>query len=127
MTSRQQKDQQYRKKWISIQNFLCNNTGYKFAGIARAGSRKQGDWTLNSDLDIRFAISRNPTRRQIYPDLVYKLKKGFLEAEIEIGSSYNVINMLLGELDFDLVLLTISEFEHQVKRDKLERIKLQNK
>jgi len=58
MATSQEKLQQYRSKWLKIQNFIRNNTGYKIAGVARAGSIKQGGWTLDSDLDIRFAIAK---------------------------------------------------------------------
>jgi len=119
---KRQTDQQYRSKWISIQNFLKNNTGYSFAGVARAGSRKQGDWRIYSDLDIRFAISGDPSRNEIYPDLRDKLENAFPKAQVWIGSSYHVINMKIENLNFDLVLLSINDFQYQVEQERLERI-----
>jgi len=123
MSLKREKDQQYKSKWDSILNFLINNSGYPISGVARAGSRRQGDWNINSDLDIRFAIARDPPREEVYPKLKSLIKTNFKDSSVRIGSSYNVINIEIGELSFDLVLLSQSKFEKQVKTDKLERIK----
>lgn len=122
MTTSQQKQQQYRSKWIKIQNFLKNNTGYKIAGVARAGSTVQGGWTLDSDLDIRFAIAGDPSKDTIYSDLVEKLQNVYTYAEVEIGGSRNVINMTIGDLEFDIILLKVAEFDRQCEQDRLRRI-----
>lgn len=122
MNMRKQTDQQFRKKWKSIRNFLYYNTGYELAGVARAGSRRQGDWKTSSDLDIRFAIVGNPSRSEVYPDLRNKLKKCFSTAKIRIGSSKKVINMKIGNLDFDLIPLSTTKFKQQIQNDRLRRL-----
>jgi hypothetical protein len=122
MSYKREKDQQYRSKWHSILNFVKNNTGYSVAGVARAGSRRQGGSRPDSDLDIRFAISGDPSKQSIYPNLKEKLKTAFPNARVRIGSSYNVINMSINDLDFDIVLLSVGEFTRQVQNDKLERM-----
>ena len=121
MVTSQEKQQQHKKKWKSIQDFLRYNTGYKIHGVARAGSTVEGGWTLESDLDIRFAIANDPSKTKIYPNLRTKLREGFPDASVEIGKSYNVINMEIGELEFDIVLLTVKEFDTQVREEKLRR------
>jgi len=57
-----------------------------------------------------------------YDNLVEKLENGFPSAAVSIGSSYNVINIFIDALEFDLILLTTNEFEHQIKRDRLELV-----
>lgn len=122
MANRRQKDQQYSSKWFSFVNFLHNNTGYPIAGVARAGSRTNGTYRDDSDLDIRFAIGGDPPKTTVYPHLVELLKKGFPGASVWIGQSYNVIDIQIGDLDFDLVLLSVSDFEDQVRMGRLDRV-----
>lgn len=120
MAGRRQKDQEYASIWRSVINFLKNNTALPISGIARAGSRRRGDYSSDSDLDIIFAIVKDPSKTKIYPKIVEKLRKGFPDAYINIGSSYNVINFKKKDLKIDLVLRTESQFQKQVQEYKLE-------
>ena len=120
MAERRQKDQEYASLWRSVVNFLKKNTGFSISGIARAGSRRKGTYRAESDLDIIFAIANDPSKTEIYPELVEKLRKGFPDASITIGSSYNVVKFKKESLEMDLVLRTASQFQKQVQDYKLE-------
>ncbi len=110
MAERREFDQRYAHIWRSLANFLRNNSGFPVSGITRTGSRRRGDYEKKSDLDIIFSIAENPDKRSVYPDLVNLLKRGFPDAYVEIGQSYNVINFKRQSLDVDLVLLTEADF-----------------
>ena len=118
----QNKDQEYARYWDTIRNILQNNISYKGVQIARAGSRVQGGWTDKSDLDIRFSLKGDPSKQSVYPELVRLLKQNIPKANVEIGNSYNVINMSVDGLEFDIVLLTTQDFNEQVRNSKLKRI-----
>ena len=121
MALRREGDQQYASFWRRIGNFLKNNSGLPVSGVARAGSRRRGDYNVDSDLDIIFSITGDPRKDQVYPELVKKLKDG-LNVDAKIGSSYNVINIQKNNLEIDLVLLTEAEFQSEVQRDRLEQL-----
>lgn len=121
MVNRNQLDREYAKFGRKINNFLRNNTSYSIHGVARQGSRTNGTYNNSSDLDIFFAISGNPSKQEIYPDLVEKLQK-IMKLDAEIGGSYNIINIQKGDLDIDLVLLTITSFESQCLNSRYRRI-----
>jgi len=122
MSEKREYDQRYSAKWKSIVNFMKNNTGITISGIARAGSRRKGNYRAKSDLDIIFAVKNDPPKKQIYPILKAKLQQGFPAANVEIGTSYNVINMSLDSLKFDIVLRTLDDFKSQVQQYKLEEL-----
>lgn len=122
MSSRREFDQRYSSEWRSIVNFMKNNTGFLISGVAKAGSRRRGDYKDSSDLDIIFAVSRDPPKTEIYPKLEQLLKDNFPKASIEIGRSYNVIKMSINSLNFDIVLRTKTEFESQIRDMKIERL-----
>jgi len=88
----------------------------------RAGSRRRGNHRNKSDLDIIFTVAGDPPKKNIYPMIASNLKYGFPRAHIEIGSSYNVINMKIEDLDFDVVLLTEEEFKKEVTEYELEEL-----
>lgn len=120
MGERRRKDQEYASIWRSVINFLKNNTNLSINGIARAGSRRLGNYRTDSDLDIIFSVANNSSKYDVYPKLVEKLKKGYPYASIKIGSSYNVIKFIKNELKIDLVLRTESQFRNQVQEFKLQ-------
>jgi predicted nucleotidyltransferase len=121
MSSRRVSDQRYASIWRSIGNFLRNNTGLGVGGVARAGSRRRGDYNMDSDLDIIFWIPGNPRKEEVYPALVQRLRQG-LNVAASIGRSYNVINVEKEGLRIDLVLRTEYEFRQQVQQYRLEQI-----
>lgn len=120
MANRRMLEQQYSSLSGKINNFLRKNTGYVIHGVARQGSRKEGTHDDDSDLDIIFAIARNPAKQTIYPDLVEKLSNN-MGLDASIGSSYNVINLQKGDLEVDLVLLTVNQFDSQCRSGRYRR------
>ena len=121
MSDRRELEQQASSLAKKIDHFLHKNTKLKIHGVARQGSRKEGAHRDDSDLDIVFAISGDPDKEEIYPDLSEKLEK-IMKVQAEIGEDRNVINILKGKLDIDLVLLPIDKFETQIRNNKITRI-----
>jgi predicted nucleotidyltransferase len=121
--SKRRKLEQISKSFTKkINNFLHNSTNLPIhGGIARQGSRKDGTHKEDSDLDMVFAISGDPKRDVVYPDLCEKMKKT-LKVDVEIGKEGHVINVKKGVLDVDLVLLETKQFDKQVRENKLKRI-----
>jgi len=115
-------EQRYASEWRSIVNFMKNNTGFSISGIARGGSRALGTHRDDSDLDIIFAISGDPLKTEVYPILLRKLRDNFPNNTICIGSSYNVINMKLGPLRFDIKLKKLADLEEEIQRNRIIRL-----
>ena len=122
MSNRRELEQQASSLAKKIDHFLHKNTNLKIHGVARQGSRKEGTHRDDSDLDIVFAISGDPDNEEIYPDLSEKLEK-VMKVEAEIGEDGNIINIKKGNLDIDLVLISIEKFESQIRNNKIKRIK----
>ncbi|MHA1345416.1 MAG: nucleotidyltransferase domain-containing protein [Candidatus Heimdallarchaeaceae archaeon] len=122
MTEKREKDQQYASKWRSIGIFIRNSTGLSVSGVARAGSRRKGEYGDTSDLDIIFAVSGDPPRDDVYATLETKLKEGFPKAKVKLGSSENVVKMFMDDLEFDIVLRREIDFKNQVQKYKLEQL-----
>ena len=108
MSKRRELEQQASSFAKKIDEFLHKNTNLKIHGVARQGSRKEGTHEDLSDLDIVFAVSNNPKKEEI--------------VKTNLGSDRNVIKVKKGELPVDLVLLTIEEFEKQIKENRIKRI-----
>lgn len=121
MSNRRELEQQASSFAKKLDNFLYKNTNLKIHGVARQGSRKQGTHRDDSDLDIVFAVSKDPNKNEIYPELAESLTKG-MNVKAELGANKNVINIKKGDLDIDLVLLSKDEFEKQIRENKIKRI-----
>ena len=121
MSKRRELEQQASSFAKKIDEFLHKNTNLKIHGVARQGSRKEGTHEDLSDLDIVFAVSNNPKKEEIYPELSKKLES-VLNVKTNLGSDRNVIKIKKGELPVDLVLLTIEEFEKQIKENRIKRM-----
>ena len=111
-------DSYYQARWKRIVNVMkTSNLG--LSRIAPAGSRAKRQHRPDSDYDVIFAVSDNPSREDFYPDLIEVLQSNFDNAEVYPGSNYNVVHV-----DFhrggniDLVLLTESNFDRQYKSIK---------
>lgn len=122
MSNHRELEQQASSFAKKIDHFLYKNTNLTIHGVARQGSRKEGSHRDDSDLDIVFAISGNPDREEIYPELVEKLEK-VMNVQANLGENGNVINIKKGKLDIDLVLLSMEKFESQIQKNKIKRIK----
>ncbi len=121
MANRRELEQQASSFAKKLDNFLHKNTNLKIHGVALQGSRKQGTYRDDSDLDIIFAAAKDPNRDKIYPELADKLIKG-MNVKAELGANKNIINIRKGDLDIDLVLLSKEDFEKQVRENKIKRI-----
>lgn len=114
MSNRREAEQIYSAFYESLRNFLYNNSGLEVGGVARYGSRTTGTHKDKSDLDVIFWITGNPSKKNVYPDLIEKLK-GVMRVNADIGGSYNVINIWKKDLSCDLVLLTESQYRSQLE------------
>lgn len=121
MSKRRELEQQASSFAKKIDNFLHSNTNLKIHGVARQGSRKEGTHQDDSDLDMVFSISGDPSRDEIYPDLIDKISE-ILNVEASLGEHDNVINITKGDLEVDLVFLPMDTFENQVRNNRLKRM-----
>ena len=121
MSKRRELEQQASSFAKKIDNFLHKNTNLKIHGVAGQGSRKDGKHRDDSDLDIIFSIAEDPSRDEIYPDLIDKISKT-LTVDASLGKHGNVINITKGDLEVDLVLLPMSTFENQIRNNKMKRM-----
>lgn len=121
MAARKESDQRYALFRKKLGNFLRSNSGFPVSGAALMGSRRKGVHTAQSDMDIIFAITKNPQKKNVYPELVEKLESG-MNVQAKIGSSYNVIKIQKGPLKVDLVLRTEEEYREQKRKQKLEEL-----
>ncbi|MGQ4876298.1 MAG: hypothetical protein ACP6IY_19730 [Promethearchaeia archaeon] len=118
MAVRREGEQRYSAFYESLKNFLYYNSGYNVGGVARWGSRTTGDHKDKSDLDVIFWIIGDPPKHEVYPQLIEKLKK-ILNVHADFGSSRNVIKIWKDWITCDLVLLTRSEYENQIRMRRM--------
>jgi len=106
-------EDRYHSKWNSIVNVM-KSSNLKISRIAQAGSRARRDYKPNSDMDVIFAVARNPNKGEFYPKLMKLLNGNFPEDKVFPGSHYNVvhINFKKGGI-FDVILLTERAFDKQ--------------
>jgi hypothetical protein len=121
MSNRREMEQKAKSFSNKLDHFLHHNTKYAIHGVARQGSRKDGTHSDYSDLDIVIALPGDPKNTEIYPELA-SLISSKMNVKAEIGEQGNAINITKGDLEVDLVLLTIHDFEEQIRDNKLKRI-----
>ncbi len=108
-------EEHYHSKWISITNVM-KNSNLKVSRIAPHGSRARRTHRPDSDMDVIFAVSGNPNRREFYPKLINVLKSNFPLEKIYPGSHYNVVHLnFRAGGKFELVLLSESKFDKEYK------------
>jgi len=111
-------DSYYQARWKRIVNVMkTSNLG--LSRIAPAGSRSKRQHRPDSDYDVIFTVSGNPSREEFYPDLIEVLQSNFDNADVYPGSNYHVVHVDFHRGGkFDLVLLTESNFDRQYKSIK---------
>ena len=110
-------EDRYQRLWKSIVNVL-KNSGLSISRIAKAGSRARQQHRPDSDMDVIFAVARDPMKRFFYPQLIPILRANFPEERVYAGTTYNVIHMDLRKGgNIDLVLLSEYEFDQQHGKD----------
>ena len=116
-------DQAYKSKWKSVADVLWNS-GLKVSQVAKAGSRAKGTSRPDSDMDVIFSVSENPSRDAFYPKLLTILKSNFSYDKVYPGTSYNVIHIdFSNKTKFDVVLLPKKQFNTQYTSDENYRRK----
>ncbi len=113
MSIRREAERKYSAFYNSLKNFFHNNSGYNIGGVARWGSRTTGEHRDKSDLDVIFWIIGNPSKHNVYPDLIDKLKK-ILKVNANAGSSNNVIKIWKEGIICDLRLRSESDYRTQI-------------
>lgn len=109
MAIRREGEQRYARFWRSLRNFLLSSSGFPVSGAARRGSRHWGTHHNKSDLDIIFAISRDPSKKEVYPPIIERIKST-LRVNANVGESYNAIKIWKEGISCHLVLRTQVEF-----------------
>ncbi len=103
----------YKSKWKSIVNVM-KSQNLNVAKIAKAGSRARQQHTSDSDLDLIFSVSGNPSKQSYYPELEKVLRDNFPNDKVNLGTDKNVIHLYPskgGKLD--IVLLDSNEFNKE--------------
>jgi len=114
-------DEHYKKKMHSIINVL-KNSKIGLAKISPAGSRAKKEHRPDSDQDMIFAVSGNPSRKDFYPKLTKLLKTNFPNDKVYSGSNNNIVHLdFTSGAEFELVLQTNKEFDKENKSLKLYR------
>ncbi|MFW9915983.1 MAG: hypothetical protein ACFFGZ_10285 [Candidatus Thorarchaeota archaeon] len=111
-------DQQYRAKWKKVVNVLkSSNLG--LSRVAQAGSRAIQKQRYDSDMDVIFSITGNPSKEQFYPKLIRVLEANFRDDKVYPGDEHNIVHLDFqsGE-KFELVLKTERKFDQEHKDDK---------
>ncbi len=118
MGERREYAQRYKKLWISLSNWLKSSSGLKVGGVAKEGSRREGDFKNKSDLDMDFWISETYQKQKVYDNIMPKLRKFYKGSQVQKGRSENVIKFTYNGLKVDIVLLPKKEFEKKADRYK---------
>ena len=87
MGERREYAQRYKKLWISLSNWLKNNSEWKVGGVAKEGSRREGNFKNKSDLDMDFWISEPYQKQKVYDDIMLKLRKSYKDSHVQKGRS----------------------------------------
>ena len=106
-------DDYYKSKWKSIVNVM-KSQNLNVAKIAKAGSRARQQHTPDSDLDVIFSVSGNPSKQDFYSKLEKVLKDNFPNDQVSLGTDKNVVHLHPskgGKLD--IVLLDSNEFDKE--------------
>jgi len=116
-------DEHYKKKMKSIMNVL-QNSKIGLAKISPAGSRARQEHRPDSDQDVIFAVSGNPSRAKFYPKLTELLKANFPNDNVYPGSNNNIIHLDFNSgAEFELILQSNKEFDKEYASLKLYRRK----
>jgi len=116
ITERREYAQRYKKLWISLSNWLKINSGWKIGGVAKEGSRREGDFKNKSDLDMDFWISEPYQKQKVYDDIMPKLRRDYTGSQVQKGRSENVIKFAYNGLKVDIVLLPKNEFKKKINK-----------
>ena len=105
----------YHAKWKKIVHVMTSpNLG--ISRIAQAGSRPKQRHRPDSDMDVIFAVTGNPSTRAFYPKLMKVLKANFPLGNTYPGGSYNVVHLnFQSGGKFELVLLPETKFDREHK------------
>lgn len=119
MAERREFAQRYKKLWISLSNWLKTKSGCKIGGVAKEGSRREGDFKDKSDLDMDFWITEPYEKQKVYDDIIPKLRRDYEGSQVQKGRSNNVIKFAQKGLKVDMVLLPKNKFME--KREKYKQ------
>ncbi len=118
MEERREYAQRYKNLWRSLSNWLKNSSGWKVGGVAKEGSRREGDFNNKSDLDMDFWISEPYQKQKVYDDIMPKLRKSYKDSQVQKGQSENVVKFSFNGLKVDIVLLPKKEFKKKIEKYK---------
>lgn len=121
MSERREFEQRYARFWRRLANFLRHNINFPVSGVAREGSRRWSTHRDRSDLDVIFAIRGDPSKREVYPSMIERLRS-VMNVQARAGSSYNAVKIQKGPLRCDLVLKSQSQFQAQINSREFEEI-----
>ena len=118
MGERREYAQRYKKLWKSLSEWLKNSSGWKIGGVAKEGTRREGNFKNKSDLDMDFWIAETYQKQIVYDDIIPKLRKDYTGSQVQKGRSQNVIKFAQDGLKVDIVLLPNKEFKKKINKFK---------
>ena len=71
---------------------------------------------------VRFWLSKAYQKQKVYEDLIPKLRKSYTGSQVKKESDKNVLKMYYDGLEVDIVLVLKSDFNRQIREDKLQHI-----
>ena len=118
MGERREYAQRYKKLWKSLSDWLRGSSGWKIGGVAKEGSRREGDFKNKSDLDMDFWIAETYDKQKVYDEIIPKLRSHYTGSQVQKGRSENVIKFAQNGLKVDIVLLPKKEFKKKINKFK---------
>ena len=118
IAERREYAQRYKSLWNSLSKWLKKHSGWKVGGVAKEGSRREGDFKNRSDLDMNFWIAEPYQKQKVYDDIIPKLRRAYTGSQVQKGRSENVIKFAQNGLKVDIVLLPKKEFNKKVNKFK---------
>ena len=106
-------DEYYKSKWKKVVNVMTHQN-LKVSKIATAGSRAKRQHTPDSDMDVIYSISGDPSRENFHPEIIKVLKANFSQDKVYPGDNNNVVHIdFQSGGKFDLVLLDSDDFDKE--------------
>lgn len=106
-------EEYYKSKWKKVVNVMIHQNS-KVSKIAPAGSRPKQQHTPNSDMDVIYSVSGDPSKENFHPELIKTLKSNFSQDKVYPGSNNNVVHIdFQTGGKFDIVLLPGDDFDEE--------------
>lgn len=122
LTENEEYEQECKDLFKSLSDWLKKNAGWKVGGVGKDISQDKKTFKEDIDLDIKFWIAEPYEKREVYKDLIPKLRKAFPESEVKSGPTGNVIKIFQNDLGAELDIIPEKIFIRGVNEDKFQHL-----